>query len=62
MFRLKGRLSSTAYRSEEKRFRTRPIGVVSKKETVAWGGGAKRKALSAVKTVLAAATEPYTAR
>lgn len=36
MLRINGRLSSTQYRSEEKRFRIRPVGVVSKKVTVAW--------------------------
>lgn len=36
MLRINGKLSSTQYRSEEKRFRIRPVGVVSKKVTVAW--------------------------
>ena len=39
MLRINGRLSSTQYRSEEKRFRIRPVGVVSKKVTVAWQQG-----------------------
>lgn len=39
MLRINGRLSSTQYRSEEKRFRIWPVGVVSKKVTVAWQEG-----------------------
>lgn len=39
MLRINGRLSSTQYRSEEKRFRIWPVGVVSKKVTVAWHKG-----------------------
>lgn len=39
MLSINGRLSSTQYRSEEKRFRIRPVGVVSKKVTVAWQQG-----------------------
>lgn len=39
MLRINGKVSSTQYRSEEKRFRMRPVGVVSKKVTVAWQQG-----------------------
>lgn len=42
MLRIKGKVSSTQYRSEEKRFRMRPVGVVSKKVTVAWQQGNKK--------------------
>lgn len=40
---MNGRLSSTLYRSEEKRLRTRPIGVVSKKVVVALYEDVNRK-------------------